>query len=161
MPLGILSITRDGKQVAILALHAADHTAAVAPHAIAGQMSLGPGGEPAAGTFQRNATFVAFFGRYMRGELADAPDVLGKRVKPGELLYVVDKRVGDARGDVPFAEIVGWYTTDAAGAPIASTFEYNEDHLLLRPDGAVSGVLEDEALARAAARLVPPRATTP
>ena len=152
MPLTVLTITREGQQVAILAIAADRDRAGVAPHAIAGQMSLGASGEPAPHTWKRNATFVAFFGRYMRGELADTPDVLGKRVKPGELLYVIDKRVGNAQGDVPFAEIVGWYSTDASGAPIASTFEYNDDHLLMRPDGAVSGVLQDEALARAAAR---------
>jgi hypothetical protein len=156
MPLAVLTITRDGKQVAILALHAADRTSAVAPHAIVGQMALGPAEAPIWSSFRPNRTFLDFFAKYMRGELADKPDVLGKRVKPGELLYVIDKRVGDAKGDVPFEEIVGWYETDASGAPIAGSFEYNADHLLARRDGATTKIVLDDAFERAIQRYAGP-----
>jgi hypothetical protein len=116
-------------------------------------MEVDAAGQPLSASFQRNTTFVEFFTHFMRGELPEQPAILTKaRVQPGEFLYVIDPRVGSADGDVPFPEIVGWYSTDPTGAPIAASFEYNDDHLLMRADGAASGVLREASLQRAVTR---------
>ncbi len=154
MPLALMTVTRDGKNISLLALRPDDGIQAIGPHAVVGQMDPGPDGQPLWATFRRNKTFVDFFTRFMRGQLPDRPALLEgeARVKPGEFLYVIDPRVGSADGEVAFAEIVGWYRTDPSGSPIASSFEYNSDHLLVRSDGVESGILREANLASAVGR---------
>ena len=117
-------------------------------HAILGEVNL-VGQAPQWGFFRRNSTFVEFFTRYMRGELPQRPAILAEaKVKPGEHVYVVDPRVPDARGEVPFHDVVGWYRSGADGRPIGSSFTYNEEHLLVDAGGR-TGLASDERLVEA------------
>lgn len=101
--------------------------------------------------FRRNRVFVDFFVRYMRGEQSAKPDVLTTaRVNPGEYLYIIDPRTPTPDGDVPWCDVVGYYRTDASGAPLRETFAYNEEHQLVTPAGVPSGMVSDPQLRLAA-----------
>ena len=146
----MLSISRDGRQVAVLVLVRPSPDAPAAPHAVLGEADF-EGGEPDWGTFRRNRSFVEFFTRYMRGELPIRPDILAEaRVKPGDYIYIIDPRVRDPQGEVPFHDIVGWYESGADGSPRRETFMYNSEHLLVVGDGVASGLAQERKLVQAA-----------
>ena len=103
---------------------------------------LGDG--PVWASFATNPPFIAFFTRYMKGEAAVRPRILDQaRVTPGEFVYVFDRRTPTPQGDVPFHDIVGWYTSDAAGAASAPSFAYNVKHTMVLPDGTLSSIVSD------------------
>jgi len=142
-------VSQGGAERFLLAVHAGGPPAPLLPRAIVGQTEQDAGGRPDWASFRPGASFLEHFGRFMRGELTERPAILERaRTRPGEYLYVIDPRVGSVEGDVPFAEIVGWYQTDRSGAPIGASFERNQDHRLVRADGTVSGVLREESLQR-------------
>jgi hypothetical protein len=140
----LLAAVVEGKPVRLLAL--SDEGAEVAPFAIVGQLD-GTDGPPSWASFRRNKSFVEFYSRYMRGELTEKPSILGKaRVRPGDYVYVIDKRTPTPQGKVPLSDIVGWYKSASDGAPMAATFEYNKDHLLVTPPGELSAILSEVPL---------------
>ena len=126
----------------------------VPAHAILGVVDL-VGQTPSWEAFRRNRAFVEFFTRYMRGELPQQPAILAEaRVQPREHVYLVDPRVPDPRGEVPFRDLVGWYESGDDGRPIRATFTYNEEHLLVDLEGR-AGLAGDSALVEAALALSP------
>ncbi len=133
-----------GRSVCVIALAAQGE--AVPAHAVVGHAPA-DGDRPDWRTFATSAAFLQRYSRYMRGELAVRPRVLGEgRVRAGDKLYVIDPRTPTPQGDVPSRDIVGYYETDAGGVPRAETFSYNPKHLFVTPEGKLSGVLHDAAL---------------
>jgi hypothetical protein len=143
----LLSITRDDRPIGLLVLGSAGD-GDVAPHLIVGEMNL-LGGQPDYRSFRRNAAFIAFYTRYMRGELSMKPSILSQaRVAPGAKVYVIDGRAG--AGDVPWEDIIGWYDSHSDGSPNAATFVYNEEHQLVASSGKLSSLTSEDRLAKAA-----------
>jgi hypothetical protein len=82
----------------------------------------------------------------MKGEWNLKPAMLEQaKVEPGAYVYVIDGRVKDPMGDVPFHDIVGWYKSDHRGRPIANSFEYNDKHRPVTEAGP-SGILSNARL---------------
>ncbi len=143
-----LSITRDDRPRALLALGSAPE-GDVAPHLIVGEMNL-LGDHPDYRSFRRNAAFVAFYTRYMRGELPMKPSILAQaRVAPGQKVYVIDGRASGS-GDAAWEDIIGWYESQADGSPLATSFVYNEEHALVATSGKLSSLVSEDRLAQAA-----------
>lgn len=93
-------------------------------------------------TIEVASSFVTLYTSYMRGERSAKSHMLKARVNPGEYVYVIDGRVADPRGQVPFHDIVGWYRSDSSGAPIPESFTYNTKHRLVS-GGMPSSILSD------------------
>jgi hypothetical protein len=147
----LLNVTRKGEPLCVVALAGARDDAPVPAHAIVGQMKLAAGGAPDWHSFQKNRTFLDFYTRFMRGELPTKPEMLERaRVKPGEYIYVIDARTPTPEGEVPWVDIVGHYQTKTDGTAKSETFEYNEEHLLVRGEGLLSAIFDDERLLKAA-----------
>ncbi len=146
-----LSVTADdGQPRGALALGVSGNRGpkSVPSHAIVGEFVM-TGGGPDWATFKRNAQFVAFYTRYMRGELTVRPAILAKaRVAPGENVYVIDARTEEPEGKVPWTDIIGWYRSAPGGAPLAETFVYNDEHALVA-EGKLSSLLFEDELQRA------------
>ncbi len=117
----------------------------VPPTALVGQVSA-IAGRPDWATLQPSQEFVALYTSYMRGEHRAQPSILGKaRVKPNAFVYVIDGRVKEATGDVPFQDIIGWYRSDASGRPVGASFVYNGKHALVA-EGVFSSLLDEPSL---------------
>ena len=151
----MLTITRDGKQLAVLVLARPEGDAPAAPHAILGEADY-MGRAVDWSSFRRNSVFVEFFTRYMRGELPTRPDVLAQaRVKPGDYIYIIDPRAPDPQGEVPFHDVVGWYESGADGRPRRETFTYNSEHLIVFGEGVLTAIAEERKLVRAVLDYLP------
>jgi hypothetical protein len=149
MNIEILMVSREGKRVGLLTAGRTGPVDAILPQRILGEVSLAGGSSaPDWTTFRRSSAFVAFYVDFMRGRLSVGPLALSEaRVKPGDFVYIIDPRIKDAAGKVPFDQIVGWYKSDRDGRPIADSFGYNPDHALVTKAGEVSGICLDPVFA--------------
>ncbi len=144
-PLELYAIDKTTPATALVALRRPPGVRDVPASAIVGAVELRHT-EPAWETLTLMKAFDELHRSYMRGERALKPSLLrAARVRPGEHVYVIDGRVPDPGGEVPFREIIGWYQSDAEGRPIAATFEYNEEHAPIE-HGAPSSIFSDPAL---------------
>lgn len=112
--------------------------------AMVGEYDPSPTGEFDPETFRRNPEFIAAFVSYMNRKAqgnADLHEAAGQR--PGERLYLVDPRNGDAEGAPPESDVLGSYDVDDQGAIVADSFEYNDQHVWFCPEAGVSGVFHD------------------
>jgi hypothetical protein len=154
----IVLVDRDGKTYATLAFKQPSLFQDGLPaHAIVGHFRQMSGKEPDWSSFAANPPFIAFFTRFMKGEAAVRPAILEKaRVAPGEYVYVIDRRTRTPQGDVPFHDIIGWYSSDAAGAASAPSFAYNVKHRIVLPDGTFSSIVSDPDVHAAVLADAPP-----
>jgi len=103
-----------------------------------------PGAKPNWKSLVTTLDFIKLFTRYMKGGLSLRPGILEEaKVTAGQHVYVIDRRAANPEGDVPFHDIIGWYTSDGEGRPRPESFEYNPDHRLALEDGTLSSVLSD------------------
>ncbi len=103
-----------------------------------------PGAKPNWKSLATAPRFVELFTRYMKGGLSVRPGILEEaKVTAGEYVYVIDRRTADPPGDVPFHDIIGWYTSGGEGRPHPDSFEHNPDHKIALEDGALSSILSD------------------
>lgn len=150
MPLDLFMTDRGSGPVCLLVLPRAKEAPSLLPHAIVGEAPASSG-TPQLPKTKRNATFVRFYLMYMRGQLGERPEILANgRAKPGEHVYVIDPRSATPKGNVPWTDIVGWYKSDGTGAPIPGTFEYNAEHAVVSPQGAMTKIADDPRLQAAA-----------
>lgn len=145
----IMTIARGGAEHAILAFKRPRDGGDAPARTIVGQFPM-KGTMPDWSRFSPSPAFLAFFTAYMKGNLPVAPDILAEaRVNPGEFVYVIDRRTPTPNDDVPFRDIIGWYTSAEDGSPIADSFEYNDEHQLALADGTLSSILADSQVYRA------------
>ena len=161
----LVLVTRDGQTYATLAFkQRAASNAELPGHAIVGYFKESSGADPVWASFVTNPPFIAFFTGYMKGAAAIRPDILDKaKVAPGEYVYVFDRRTPTPQEDVPFHDIIGWYTSDAAGAASAPSFSYNVKHRMVLADGTLSSIVSDPDVHAAVLAAAPlsARARTP
>jgi hypothetical protein len=148
-PVDVFLPPQEGSSRALVALSRPEGITDVPASALVGTVEL-DGQGPDWRTFEPMSGILDLYARFMRGGETVKPDILAQaRAKPGDYIYVIDGRVSDPAGQVPFHDIIGWYRSDASGRPIADTFEYNADHKMVSSAGFSSLLSEPQVRALA------------
>ena len=147
VPVDLLSPSQAPGALALVALRGPRPRTDVPPTALVGSVAM-HNGRPEWDSFEMSEQFRKNFAAYMRGELTHKPPILTEaKVAPGAHVYVIDGRVANPKGDVPFHEIIGWYPSDAHGRPVAQRFEHNAEHRFLSDQGFTSMVKDPNFVA--------------
>lgn len=85
--------------------------------------------------FLENSSFKELINKTIANNLTQETEFLnqGKKVNSG-YIYVVDKRIKKAKGDIPFQDIIGAMNFEN-GTPVSDSYVPNNNYKLLTKDG--------------------------
>lgn len=117
----------------------------IVSHAVVGEFLPRTDGEFDPNTFELNPEFVLQFIRYMNEEAIHSPELLDQAARnPSSQLHLVDPRNLDD-DEPPLSDVLGRFTIDEHGQPVAGSFEYNREHAMFDPVKGPSDILTDRS----------------